>query len=132
MTTYTGTLNAGQQLKPGDTLTSPNNNYQLVFEANGNLVLYQLNGFAIWATNTAGQTATSAIMQTDGNFVLYANGSTIWSSNTAGNPGAIFRLGDYGNLVVEIASGRVLWGNPLVDLSQTIGRGNQMGPKWDV
>ena len=54
--------------------------------------------------------ATKAIMQGDGNFVLYtAAGAAVWSSNTPNNPGASVTLGNDGNLVMHSSSGAVIW-----------------------
>jgi hypothetical protein len=49
---------------------------QLIFQDDGNLVLYMSPGpnqVVEWASNTYGQDAQYAIMQTDGNFVIYGS-----------------------------------------------------------
>jgi len=60
----------------------------------GNLVLYLVSsGRAIWASNTQFSGASKAIMQTDGNFVLYdAANVAKWSSATFGKNGAYLIL----------------------------------------
>jgi hypothetical protein len=51
-------------------------------------------------------TGSTAITQTDGNFVLYdTNGNALWASNTAGHPG----VQTDGNLVVYDTNGNPLW-----------------------
>jgi len=51
-----------------------------------------------------------AIMQTDGNFVIYAANAAIWASNTVGKGSAPFKLSMQadGNLVIY-ANGRAIW-----------------------
>lgn len=51
----------------------------------------------------------SAVMQGDGNFVVYANGRVQWSTRTDGNPGAWLAMQTDGNLVIYSAAGRPLW-----------------------
>jgi hypothetical protein len=60
----------------------------------------------IWTTNASG---TNAVMQEDGNFVLYtASGQPVWASGTNGNSGAYAALQADGNVVVYSASGAPL------------------------
>lgn len=52
-------------------------------QADGNLVDYDENGGARWASNTAGNPGAAAYFQSDGNLVLYrSDGSVLWASNT--------------------------------------------------
>lgn len=52
----------------------------------------------------------TAIMQTDGNFVVYYNGhGALWSSGTNGNTGAYVVLQADGNLVVRRSNGTAAW-----------------------
>jgi hypothetical protein len=65
---------------------------------------------ALWASNTVGSGADEAILQGDGNFVLYtSSGTPVWASNTAGNTGAYLSVQNDGNVVVYSASGAALW-----------------------
>ena len=102
-------------LFPGDSITSPSGQYALTLRTDGNLVLDQLLGNGstrvLWASGTAGQPAVEAVMQTDGNLVIYgadkANGSlkALWASNTPGHPGATLAVQDTGSLVISPAAG---------------------------
>ncbi len=86
------------------------NNYTLVFQNDGNLVLYSPWG-VLWATGTEGK-GGALVLQRDGNVVLYDptnTGKVLWASNTDGNPGAFLALQTDGNLVVYSANGRPLW-----------------------
>ena len=50
------------------------------------------------------------VMQTDGNFVLYANGNrALWQSHTYNNPGSDVVMQTDGNLVVYSPGGQTLW-----------------------
>src|SRR6476659_3618339 len=78
-----GLKGAGQ----GDSLTSPSGRYWLVYQGDGNLVLYDLaTAVALWWTGTVGEIPGQAVMQGDGNFVVYnADGSPVWWSATEGD-----------------------------------------------
>ena len=95
------TLFSGQSLHPEQSLPSDNKQYKLILQSDGNVVLYNQQSQAIWATNTRGIQPRELIMQTDGNLVLYGtNGFPKWASNTYNNPGAFLNVQDDGNLVV--------------------------------
>jgi hypothetical protein len=69
-------------------------------QTDGNLVLYE-GATALWATGTQGTSGHVAVMQSDGNFVLYdTNNHALWSSSTSGHPGAYVSVQIDGNLVV--------------------------------
>ncbi|MNJ41800.1 D-mannose binding lectin [compost metagenome] len=71
----------------------------LVFQADGNLVLFGANGQALWTSKTPG--AARAVMQEDGNFVIYnASNVAMWSTRTQGKPGAVGRLQSNGGFSV--------------------------------
>lgn len=75
--------------------------YSLVFQADGNLVIFNQAGAAIWNAGTAGKGATQAVMQADGNFVISnAAGQILWSTGTAGKAGAYAQLQSNGALVI--------------------------------
>jgi hypothetical protein len=106
------TLQPGARLLGGQALTSATGRYRLVYQNDGNLVLYDdVNSVALWASNTGGTTVGQAAMQGDGNFVVYdGQGIGRWGSGTAGNPSARLVLQNDGNAVVFKADGQPVWG----------------------
>lgn len=112
--------------------TAPSARDHLIMQDDGNLVVYQRDGRPLWSAGTgligdgtrmtagwllkAGQTLRSqnnrftAIMQHDGNFVVYAPGhKATWNSGTFGNDGAYLSMQSDGNLIVYSAGGKALW-----------------------
>ena len=100
----------GDMLRPGDSVRSYNGRFELVYQGDGNLVLYE-NGAAQWASGTHGRSAGFVIMQHDGNFVIYdANDVPIWTSQgTFGHDGAWLIVQDDGNVVIYSSDGVPLW-----------------------
>ena len=90
------TLNPGQSLAPGKSLTSQDGGCELIYQMDGNLVLYQTaDGQAIWDSKTAITPPGAAIMQTDGNFVLYiADGAGPYWATGTNRPGSWLRVVD--------------------------------------
>jgi hypothetical protein len=106
------TLPAGGRLTPGQSITSSSGRYRLLYQTDGNLVLYDdVSHSAVWASNTGGTNAGQALMQADGNFVVYdAQGTGLWASATPGNPNARLVLQNDGNGVVYRSDGLPIWG----------------------
>lgn len=110
-----GSLTPGQSIFAGQSVWSGTRNHQLIMQTDGNLVIYDDAGEAIWASGTRGSGGVRAVMQTDGNFVIYrsrtsmAPSEAVWSSATYGNPGAWITMQNDGNLVIYTQSGQPLW-----------------------
>ena len=98
------TLNAGQKLGKGDSLSSNNGAYTLTLQEGGNLVL-AVRGEAVWATGTNGQGVERAEVQSDGNFVLYAGDKPVWHSDTKGKKDVKLVVQDDRNVVLYSGSG---------------------------
>ena len=91
----------GQELPIGARLESNNGNYKFIMQTDGNLVLYDQNGKAIWASGTNNIAIQRCIMQTDGNLVLYRyDGKAAWSSGTYGKPNSLLNVQNDGNVVI--------------------------------
>jgi len=108
---HPGSLAHGRRLLPDTSLhSSPNGNYSLAYQSDGNLVLYNnATGEPVWSNPGPVGSPSAAIMQEDANFVVYSG--TVWSTNTS-NPnhqGAYLVVQDDGNLVVYHLNGTPLW-----------------------
>ena len=101
-------LQPGQRLSPGWQIQSPDRNYRLVMQSDGNLVLYT-GGTAVWASGTSA--ANSDVeMQADGNLVIYAPGhAAVWASNTAGKNGSVLFGQNDGNFVLYEPGNVAVW-----------------------
>lgn len=73
-------------------------------------------GYPIWATNTARSGANVSVMQGDGNFVLYNGNKPLWASQTAGSGGKQLIIQNDGNLVIYTSNNKPVWA------SQTAGK----------
>ena len=104
-------LRPGANLLPGQSLVSTGGRYRLVYQSDGNLVLYdEVDQTIPWASNTADAGAGSATMQGDGNFVLYdAQGNPYWATDTSDNANASLVIQGDGNLVVYTTDDQPLW-----------------------
>lgn len=106
-------LTDGATMAPGQYLQSPNGQYMLWMQTDGNLVEYNAVGAPLWAppppSTTYGHSGAYAVLQGDGNFVVYAPSGALWASYTQNNPGDHLNLQDDGNLVIYSAAGAPLW-----------------------
>ena len=106
------TLAPGGRLLPGESLLSQNGRYRLLYQSDGNLVLYDLTeGGAPWATNTGALSASVANLQSDGNFVIYDRaGTPLWASGTGGQGAARLVVQTDGNIVLyRTSDGQPIW-----------------------
>lgn len=102
---------SARQILPGGSIRSPSGRYRLAYQSDGNLVLYDdQSQLALWSAGTGGTKPGRAVMQGDGNFVIYdAAGVALWASSTTGNPAAYIVLQDDGNLVIYRPDGQPVW-----------------------
>ncbi|MFI7536462.1 right-handed parallel beta-helix repeat-containing protein [Streptosporangium sp. NPDC049376] len=100
-----------EALFPGASQTSCDGRFKLTYRRDGDLVLTQVNVAApLWSSGTAGSPGAVALMQQDGNFVIYdAAGVALWSTRTGGSSGARLAVQDDGNVVVYTPTGTPLW-----------------------
>jgi hypothetical protein len=101
-------MNEGEDLQPGAYLLSPDHQFELAMQTDGNLVLYNAAKEALWSSQTSGE-GNYLAMQADGNLVVY-NGSKVaqWNAGTGGNPGAYLEVQDDHNVVIY-QGGTALW-----------------------
>jgi len=120
-TKFVGTITArdrlygknNEHLLPGEFLESAAGEFKLVYEKDGNLVLYGARDKSvIWESHTKGKPAWKTCMQPDGNFVVYeAENRDVWASGKYGNEyaGSVIIMQDNGNLVIYDRNGKVVW-----------------------
>ncbi|MFL5345014.1 MAG: hypothetical protein ACJ8AT_09475 [Hyalangium sp.] len=106
------TLTPGPSYSVNTTVLS-NEILSLVFQPDGNLVLYDITGTSqqvAWASNTNGRGGTRLAFQGDGNLVIYTSANKpIWASNTNGQSIARLTLQKDGNLVIYDNAGHAKW-----------------------
>jgi Carboxypeptidase regulatory-like domain len=108
LTTEVGALLPNTTLSANQSLFSPDGQFKLVMQGDGNLVEYE-GSTSIWASGTSG-TGNYAVMQGDGNLVVYSSTNAVkWASGTSGNAGAFLQLADGGVLSVQAVNGGPLW-----------------------
>ncbi|MFF4160919.1 LysM peptidoglycan-binding domain-containing protein [Streptomyces sp. NPDC001678] len=76
------TLYVGEELGLGQSLQG--GAYTLTLQTDGNLVLSEPGGGVVWATGTHEQEVRQAVLQEDGNFVLYTDDGPVWATDTDG------------------------------------------------
>lgn len=101
-----------------DVLASQNrcfatNKARLIFQSDGNLVVYNELERPVFASNTLGR-GHRLIFQNDGNLVVYNQFGTspsnaVFSTRTQGNPGDFLAVQTDGNVVIYSSTGRVLF-----------------------
>jgi uncharacterized protein YjbI with pentapeptide repeats len=105
---------SGSTFAQGQWIESPNGQFTVNMQADGNLVEYQ-GGTAIWASGTSGAVAT--VMQSDCNLVIY-NASQVgqpagalYTTGTGGDPSGncSFSVANDGSLAVATSTGVVRW-----------------------
>ena len=111
-----GTLLPEHELVATRALASCDGRFSLALR-NGDLVLDWIGVEELWSADEADSGADRAVMQGDGNFVLYrpctppcpGPGEPVWDTDTAEHPGCILLLPDDGNLVVYSPDHEPLW-----------------------
>ena len=112
-------MTGGESLARGESLYSPNGNYKLILQDDGNLVLYKvmyrkkrIRPNALWNSGTVGRAVKQAVMQKDGNFVLYDyEGRPLWNSKTSHvkNIDGTLEVQNDGNLVIYRPNRTPIW-----------------------
>lgn len=99
-------LGVSQRLLQAQFLESGNREYRCYFQKDGNLVLRNQAGDALWASGSSGQGGSYVIMQSDGNLVINtATDDAIWSSGTQGTSATKFVIKGYGKIKLEASDG---------------------------
>ncbi|KAH7626877.1 hypothetical protein B0T09DRAFT_35761 [Sordaria sp. MPI-SDFR-AT-0083] len=105
---------AGDIIESGSSIKSKNGKYELVFQDDGNFVLYEVSHKRpLWSSNTTSsyRKASKGLLQDDGNLRLFDDDNgEVWSSHTGGRGDAstVLTVQDDGN--VRLMSGEnQLW-----------------------
>ena len=117
-------LMPGEALQPGlqpchrQSITSLNKKFKLIYQEDGNLCVYiypEIPEYncCIWATNTNGTVPGKAVLQNDGNFVVYdGNNIPVRATGTKGKIPSYLQMESDGNLVLYGTDGNcvvILW-----------------------
>lgn len=88
-------------MTPGQDLVTGNHGRLTIRKNEFSIFAPDGHGVDAIVKNKNGELITKAVMQTDGNLVVYgATGNILWSSGTAGHPGAWLFMQDDGNAVI--------------------------------
>lgn len=99
---------------------------KLIWQADGNLVLYTLGDSVLWASNTSGR-GRRLSFQADGNLVIYSGATSlmtgqpipVWATGTNGVTGPLqLSLGDECTLSIENATTAIWTGNHTCKVTQ--------------
>ena len=103
-------LYQNQSLQPGQSIQATDGSYIATFQTDGNLVVYDRSGKAVWASGTNGKGATVCTLQGDGNLVIYNGNQPLWATGTNGKGSNCYldMQGD-GNLVLYDGNKKPLW-----------------------
>lgn len=100
-------LTPGDRMLAGQAITSPSGSTSLIYQTDGNLVLYDQQG-AAWASGAAGSPLGFVVMQRDGNLVCYSETmQVVWASGTNGNDDAMLQVMD--GAVAILWRGNEIW-----------------------
>lgn len=101
-------LYLGQSLSKGQKYYSQNRQYYLVFQNDGNLVMYSKKNTPVWDSKTENK-GSRAEFQRDGNFVVYnGSGTAVFNAKTNGK-GSRLAIQDDGNLVIYGTRNNAVW-----------------------
>lgn len=104
-----GAVLNGYVFQSAENVWSSNRKYYMVFQNDGNLVVYKANGNPIWSSDTQNK-GKRAIFQNDGNFVVYDNSNkAIWDAGSQSKGGTILKVQDDGNVVIYTSSNVAIW-----------------------
>lgn len=101
----------GNGLRPGQSLSSANRLYHLVFQTDGNIAIYDKCNKVLWATSTANQSAGLFVLQSDGNLAVRTGDYSRVVKNfaTTGRGANFVKITDSGFLGIYDANGRQVW-----------------------
>jgi peptidoglycan/xylan/chitin deacetylase (PgdA/CDA1 family) len=99
-------LATGTTLASGESRLSPNGEFTLSMQSDGNLVVRVTDGRVLWSSGTAGHAGATATFTANGKLVVADGAQTLWSSTGTG--ASTLSLGNNGNLVA-MQSAATIW-----------------------
>ena len=107
------TIDTGRPIRATDDLISASGMYRLTMRPNGNLELDVVeNGRYVWSSRTGGHPGAWAMLQRDGDLVVYdTDGTVLMHTDSGGHADGTYSLtvqGD-GNVVIFTPGGSPLW-----------------------
>lgn len=103
-------------------LVSENKKYNLVFQHDGNLILYKYGSIPLWATNTMNR-GVGVRFEKRGFLVVHNGSQSLWVSGSHDKGGQTLNLDNNGNLTIKTADGRVIWGTTAIEYDAAAGCG---------
>jgi Zn-dependent metalloprotease len=111
-----GLFEPGRQMISPTSIPSCNNGYHLRMRADGILeeITLQNPSVPIWTSGTGVNPKSYAVMQNDGNLVLYkyelaAPSAVLWSTGTWDYPNSYLRIANDSNLIIYTVTGLPIW-----------------------
>ena len=102
--------------------------YELRFQGDGNLVLYNSASHPLWSSGTHGKGVDRLSVQTDGNVVLYRGWDAVWSSGTCCEKGKYLAIQSDGNVVIYTAGGAPIYATHTASGAPSPGDRPERGP----
>ncbi len=116
-----GPKSASEYLSPGSNLSPgqklvSSNKHFSAIMQHDGNFVIYLMGNALWSTGTYGNPSSALTMQNDGNLVIYHKGNAIWQSGTFGRGPSTLMLTNDGQLIIY-AKGKATWASPKPDIT---------------
>lgn len=108
-TTYTGSAPAGTWLRAGDQVTSPNGQFRLVMQGDGNLVEYGIGNVVLWASNTPNQYGAATVVQKEGPLSIIKDGKLVAQWGPKSSPTKALTVSGDGSLRLLDTAGKTTW-----------------------
>jgi hypothetical protein len=102
----------GQALLPGQELLDYSGNYRVSMQGGLLTITFLPTNNTYWRVGFPCSGSSKAVMQTDGNLVVYCNGVAQWASGTAGYPpsaGLYLHIQDDGTMAIYSNYGNTIW-----------------------
>jgi hypothetical protein len=104
-------MQPGEVLNPGQSISSANGQYTLIYQDDGNLILYRNHDrVPLWTSGTWDKPKEVCVMQSDGNLVIFdPDGVPVWASGTWQHPGSRLVIQDNGDAVIYNPGNLRVW-----------------------